>query len=119
MVPSEMISAWSSVTTYATAIDALWTSKPMESVRDWCLADLRVWCLPVGDRMRFSSREATPRCNRGQPTYRKSLCLGARGAEGKDHTIYPPKGLDESNPLDYLLVHAYCRGITRISSPSG
>ena len=32
---------------------------------------------------------------------------------------HPPNCLDESNPLDYLLVHAYRRGITRISPPSG
>src|SRR5262249_35018977 len=55
----------------------------------------------------------------GQPTHRKSLCLGAEGAEEKAYTTSPSNCLDVSNPLDYLLVHAYCRGITRISSPSG
>jgi hypothetical protein len=32
--------------------------------------------MPVGDRMRFWFREADPRDTRGQPTHRKSLCLG-------------------------------------------
>src|SRR5712691_10135166 len=40
------------------------------------MADLRVGGMPVGDRMRFGFQEATPQCSRGQPTHRKSLCLG-------------------------------------------
>ena len=29
------------------------------------MADLRVWCMPVGDRIRCWFREANPRYNRG------------------------------------------------------
>ena len=34
--------------------------------------------MPVGDRMRFWFRSANPRCSRGQPPHRKSLCLGGK-----------------------------------------
>src|SRR5215813_4542853 len=39
------------------------------------MADLRVCCMPVSDRMQFWFQYATPRCTRGQPAHWKSLCL--------------------------------------------
>ncbi len=73
--PRERPAAPWSWATEATASDSWWTSHPTESVRDGCRADLRVWCIPADDRMRFWFRYATPRSTQGQPTHRKSLCL--------------------------------------------
>lgn len=68
-----MTAAWWAGATSATAIASVWTAQPRQSVRHW--AWLTSACMVCQEATLVGGKQ-TGNGLRGQPIYRKSLCLG-------------------------------------------
>src|SRR5262245_35977415 len=78
MVPREVTAAPWPWATYATAIASLWTSIPMQRVRDWDMVDLRVY-RGGDDTRRLWLRVSSPASHQTGP------CLTSLSLEGAAH----------------------------------
>jgi len=104
----EPTAAWWAWVTYAPALASLGTSTPLESVLDWCLADLREHsCCNMRRLWLQASEPVVP--PEVSLSIRKSLCLGRDKSRPAHHTAHDLSGISTAmTKTSSVLSHVAC-----------